>query len=138
MIQIACNMRHFYGWSPSMRLFRYLFCRISISKLFSLFTALIPAVFDPLLSIFIFLGTPLLLMAFFKNFVAAFLSRLARSKKSMVFPSVSTARYKYAHFPLTFLYVSFIRQPLPTFFFRFLYSELKTSENLITQRCNVA
>ena len=42
------------------------------------------------------------------------LSRWEISRKSMVWPSLSTARYKYAHCPLIFTYVSSIRQLRPT------------------------
>ena len=57
-------------------LFRHLHCLISIVDPDSSFTALIPAVLAPLLSIFIFSGSPLFLIAFLRNLWAALLEQL--------------------------------------------------------------
>ena len=42
-------------------------------------------------------GVPLRLIAFAKKRLAAFWSRCLVSRKSMVLPNLSTARYKYTH-----------------------------------------
>jgi hypothetical protein len=55
------------------------------------------AVLAPLLSIVTIAGAPWCRMALRKKRNAAAASRLAVSRKSMVLPSVSTARYRYFH-----------------------------------------
>ena len=66
----------------------------------------IASVFALLLSILISLGFPLLPMALFRNFCAdPFILRLV-SKKSTVFPCLSTARYKYLSLPPTLMFLN--------------------------------
>jgi hypothetical protein len=50
------------------------------------------------------LGSPLRRMAFFRNRNAASVSRCSVSRKSIGFPCLSTARYKYRHTPFTLIY----------------------------------
>ena len=101
-------------WSCSTMLFRYLILRISMSAAFSALKLSSAAVLAPLLSIVIFSGTPCWPVALHRNRNAALRSRLAVSRKSTVPPVLSTARYKYFQQPLTFTYVSSIRQLEPT------------------------
>ena len=54
-------------WSCSIRLFRYLFCRIFIGFSRFLLTLTSANLFDPLLSILIFSGTPLLFIDLLKK-----------------------------------------------------------------------
>ena len=91
-LSIGLVTRLMARWSCSTMLFRYLTCQttIGVSRL-----ALMPsiaALLVPLLSIVTFSGTPLAYMAFSKNRRAAALSHRAVSRKSTVFPSLSTAR----------------------------------------------
>src|SRR5579864_4443233 len=51
-----------------------------------------------------------------RKYFAALKSRLGDSMKSIVFPSESTARYKYVHLPATRTYVSSTRQERFGFF----------------------
>jgi len=113
-------LRFICRWSCSTILFKYLTLLILIffSEIHRLFTVRIPAVFAPLLSILIILGLPLFPIALFKNFCAEpFILHLV-SKKSIVFPYLSTARYKYLSFPATLIYVSSILQLSQTCYFR--------------------
>ena len=63
----------------------------------------IAAVLAPLLSMVIFSGTPCRSIARSKKRRAAAQSRCARSRKSIVLPSRSTARYRYFHCPPTLI-----------------------------------
>ena len=54
-------------------------------------------------------GLPREARALRRNRLAAAASRLAVSRKSIVWPVESTARYRYLSSPLTFIYVSWIR-----------------------------
>src|SRR5215831_14273820 len=65
-------------------------------------------------------GVPLCRMARLKNRFAALTSRRSLNRKSTVRPYLSTARYRYVHRPLTFIYVSSQRQePLTGRAYRF-------------------
>jgi hypothetical protein len=86
-------------WSCSSILFKYLTCRISIMAPVPMnyrivFTACSPARLAPLLSMTTFSGTPLLVIVYLKNRRAAARSRRSDNRKSRVWPSRSTARYK--------------------------------------------
>src|SRR3954469_25979574 len=92
----------------------------------------------PLLSILITFGQPLLLIAFKRNLCAASLLLLLVKRKSTVFPSLSTALYKYIHSPFTLIYVSSILQLLPTNFLLFFNPTSINGINLYTHLCIVA
>lgn len=68
----------------------------------------------PLWSMVIFSGSPWVRIALRKKAAAAARSRVGLNKKSTVWPSVSTARYKQTHCPFTRAYVSSMRQLVPT------------------------
>ena len=71
-----------------------------------LFQVRIPAVLAPLLSILIMRGFPLLPITLLRNFCAdPFILRLV-SKKPIVFPCLSTARYKFLSLSPALIYVS--------------------------------
>jgi hypothetical protein len=57
----------------------------------------------PLLSITTFSSNPFALIICLKKAVAASSSRRAESVKSRVSPNLSTAQYKYTHWPFTFI-----------------------------------
>lgn len=65
---------------------------------------------------------------------AAAWSRLARSRKSMVAPSRSTARYKYFHWPVTLMQASSMRQLKPTGHLRRRNAAVSTGRILIVHR----
>ncbi|MFT5334560.1 MAG: hypothetical protein ACI9GB_002471, partial [Halioglobus sp.] len=93
----------------------------------------------PLLSMLIKLGLPLESMALFRKRKAAFLSRLAVSRKSTVLPCLSTARERYFHWPLILIYVSSSRQRWPDrfLFFRNAFSMRGRSRRAIAEwRCD--
>ena len=79
-----------------------------------------------------FTGVQLLQIAWPKKRSAALVSRLAVSKKSTVLPSLSTARYKYFHWPRTLMSVSSSRQLIPTFRLWFLACSTHKSAYLTT------
>jgi hypothetical protein len=59
-------------------------------------------------------------------------------QKIMVLPALSTVLYKYIHAPYTMMYVSSIRQLLPTAFFLFLKVFSMRKVNLLTHHWMVA
>jgi hypothetical protein len=79
-------------WSCSTILLRYLTCRTVTGKAIGPLILSIAALLTPLLSIAIFSGPPFSRIAFSKKRLAAAVSRCAVSKKSTVFPSLSTGR----------------------------------------------
>ena len=85
-------MRLMARWSCSTTLLRYFDWRISMGSALSAWMLVIAAVFAPFLSIVTFSGTPCRSVACSKTARAAACSRLARSRKSTVSPSRSTAR----------------------------------------------
>ena len=83
-------------------LLRYLIWRVSMPALVSVLWLSIAAVSAPLLSIVIYAGVPLYLIAYkHKKRSAALRSRLAVNSKSTLAPALSTALYRYFQTPLT-------------------------------------
>ena len=127
-------LRWIARWSCSMTLFRYLTRRSSMSTPFSAWYASMAAVLAPLLSMLIFCGVPHWSMDLRKKRKAALRSRLAVNRKSIVWPALSTARYRYFHWPFTLTYVSSKRQLLPTARWRGRNATSRNGVYLSTQR----
>src|SRR5215813_7101940 len=58
-------------------------------------------------------GSPLRRMAFFRNRSAASLSRYSVRRKSIVWPCLSTARYRYRHWPVGRIRARYLTARLP-------------------------
>ena len=102
-------------WSCSTILFKYFHCRILIFDLVAnalLLYTRIALEFELDLSMLINSGLPLFSIALIRKLWALIRWRLLVSRKSIVLPSFSTARYKYRHWPFTLIYVSSMRHLL--------------------------
>lgn len=84
-------------------LFRYLTWRTTIGTSRPALIASMAALLAPLLSIATLSGSPFAPIALSKKRFAAAMSRLAVSRKSTVFPYLSTERYRYFQMPLTLM-----------------------------------
>ena len=100
---IFCTRHLINLWSPSTLLFKYLHRLILILFIHLLLKVLIASLLAPLWSMLINFGQPFCLISLIRNLWAANLFRRLISRKSTVFPSLSTSRYKYIHSPFTLI-----------------------------------